>query len=96
MRLPALVADWGASFDLVFACWYLVDRLAGQAPMPVSAMLYCRGVIYIIYITVLGRTDFELPIFLIILSCFIEMDLSQKMFLLLGQEKKVLVLRAKN
>ena len=36
MCLPALVADRGAGFDLVFACWNLVDRLAGQAPMPVS------------------------------------------------------------
>ena len=43
VRLPALVADWGAGFDLVCACWYLVDRLAGQAPMPVSTMLYCGG-----------------------------------------------------
>ena len=39
-------------------------------------------VIYIIYITVLGRTDFEHPIFSIISSqnCFIEMDLLLKMF----------------
>ena len=43
MRLLALVADRGAGFDLVFACWNLVDRLAGQAPMPVSTMLYCGG-----------------------------------------------------
>ena len=45
--------------------------------------------IYIMYITVLGRTDFEHPIFSIISSqsCFIEMDLSQKMLLLLGHEK---------
>ena len=45
-----------------------------------------------IYITVLGRTDFEHPIFSIISSqtYFIEMDLLQKMFLLLGHEKNVI------
>jgi len=50
------------------------------------------GVIYISYITVLGRTDIEHPIFSIISSqsCFIEMDLSQKMFLWLGHEKNVI------
>ena len=44
------------------------------------------------YITVLGRTDFEHPIFSIISSqsCFIEMDLLQKMFLLLGHVKNVI------
>ena len=49
-------------------------------------------VIYTIYITVLGRIDFEHPIFRIISSqsCFIKMDLSQKMILLLGHEKNVI------
>ena len=48
-------------------------------------------VIYI-YITVLGQTDFEHAIFSIISSqsCFIEMDLLQKMFILLGHEKNVI------
>ena len=47
------------------------------------------SVLYIIYITVLGRTDFVHLIFSIISSqsCFIEMDLSQKMCILLGHEK---------
>ena len=50
-----------------------------------QSMLY----IYLIYITVLSRTDFEHPIFSIISSqnCFIDIDLLQKMFLLLGHEK---------
>ena len=45
-----------------------------------------------IYIIVLGRTDFVHPFFSIISSqsCFIEMDLSQKMFLSLGHEKNVI------
>ena len=49
-------------------------------------------VIYIIYIIVLGRTDFVHPFFSIISSQsgFIEMDLLQKMFLLVGHEKNVI------
>ena len=49
-------------------------------------------VIYMIYITVLGRTDFVHPLFSIISSQsgFIEMDLLQKMFLLVGHEKNVI------
>ena len=49
-------------------------------------------VIYIIYIIVLGRTDFVHPFFSIISSQsgIIEMDLSQKMFLLVGHEKFVI------
>ena len=45
-----------------------------------------------IYITVLGRTDFVHPFFSIISSQsgFIEMDLLQKMFLLVGHEKYVI------
>ena len=43
------------------------------------------------YIIVLGRTDFVHPFFSIISSQngFIEMDLSQKMFLSVGHEKNV-------
>ena len=46
--------------------------------------------IYHIYI--LGRTDLEHSIFSIISSqsCFIEMDLLQKMYLLVGHEKNVI------
>ena len=49
-------------------------------------------VIYIMYIIVLGRTDFVHPFFSIISSQsgFIEMNLLQKMFLLVGHEKKVI------
>ena len=49
-------------------------------------------VIYIIYIIVLGRTDFVHPFLSIISSQsgFIEMDLLQKMFLLVGHEKNVI------
>ena len=45
-----------------------------------------------IYIIVLGRTDFVHPLFSIISSQsgFIEMDLLQKMFLLVGHEKNVI------
>ena len=48
-------------------------------------------VIYIIYIKILGGTDFEHPIFTIISSqsCFIEMDLLQKIFHLLRHEKTI-------
>ena len=48
-------------------------------------------VIYIIYIIVLGRTDFVHPLFSIISSQsgFIEMGLLQKMFLLVGHEKNI-------
>ena len=54
--------------------------------------------IYIVYITVLGWTDFEHPIFSIISSqnCFIEIDLSWKMFLLLRNEKNVMYLKLVN
>ena len=50
-------------------------------------------VIYIIYIIVLGRTDFVHPLFSIISSQsgFIEMDLSQKMFLMVGHEKMLYI-----
>ena len=43
-------------------------------------------------IKVIGQTDFEHLIFSIISSqrCFIEMDLSLKIFLLLGHEKDVI------
>ena len=49
-------------------------------------------VIYIIYMIVLGRTDFVHPLFSIISSQsgFIEMDLLQRMFLLVGHEKNVI------
>ena len=48
--------------------------------------------IYIIYIIVLGRTDFVHPFFSIISSQsgFIEMDLLQKIFFLVGHEKNVI------
>ena len=48
--------------------------------------------IYVIYIIVLGRTDFVHPLFSIISSQsgFIEMDLLQKMFLLVGHEKNAI------
>ena len=48
--------------------------------------------IYVIYILVLGRTDFVHPLFSIISSQsgFIEMDLLQNMFLLVGHEKNVI------
>ena len=48
--------------------------------------------IYIIYIVVLGRTEFVHPLFSIISSQsgFIEMDLLQKMFLSVGHEKNVI------
>ena len=50
------------------------------------------------YITVLGRTEFEHPIFSIIWSQggFIEMDLLQKIFLLVGHEKDVIYLKLVN
>ena len=49
-------------------------------------------VIYIIYIIVLGRTDFVHPLFSIISSQsgFIEIDLLQKMLLLVEREKNVI------
>ena len=49
-------------------------------------------VIYMIYIIVHGRTDFVHPFFSIISSQsgFIEMNLSQKMFLLVGHKKNVI------
>ena len=50
-------------------------------------------VIYMIYITVLGRTDFVHPIFSIISSQsgFIEMNLLWKMFLSVGHEKMLYI-----
>ena len=50
---------------------------------------------YIVYITVLGKTDFEQPIFSIISSqsCFIEMDLSLKMFLSLRHAKTLYIFK---
>ena len=52
----------------------------------------CTKSVRVIYIIVLGRTDFVHPLFSIISSQsgFIEMDLSQKMFLLVGHEKNVI------
>ena len=54
---------------------------------------WCSRSVCVIYITVIGQTDFELPIFSVISSqsCFIEMELLQKCFFCWGTIKMLYI-----